>query len=261
MTVTAIAPDDTQHEDTTMTDTQPRIVAPLSTTMWIPTMGTLVWLAPLWAVTAIGNGIALWAIARWGSIDQSLWLQAFAGWQRWPVAATGFMMVAVFLPLFVTNGATRRRLNQSALVTMGVIVTIVTAVVAAGFAVERLVYDRQDWLHAINADGTRTVSDIGYPTIVLGFLLGLIAWFIGGWLVAAGAYRFGWLGVPPAFIAAVIPIAAVEFLVFNASEMTQFDFLDNVGVPSMWIGVPVAIGVLVLAATLTARLTRSVVVE
>ena len=155
----------TTDEDTTMTDSQRPTVAPLSTTATIPVFGTLVWLAPLWAVAALGNAVALWAIARWGSMDQSLWSNALAGWQRWPVAGAGFTMIAVFLPLFVTHGATRRRLAQSAFVAMGVFVAIGTAVITVGFALERIVYDRQDWVHAVESGGDRTISDIGLGAI------------------------------------------------------------------------------------------------
>lgn len=248
-------------EDVPMPAATKPTVAPLSRTAWMPLLGTLIWIGPLWLVTALGNAIAMWALVRWGTMDQSLWLQGAAGWQRWPLAAAGFTVVAVFLPMFVTNGSTRRRLGQSAMAAMSVMVVIATAVITLGFVLERLVYDRQDWTQAVSDDSTRTIADIGLATVAIGFLLALTACFLGGWMLAVGLYRYGWLGLVPFFLLGMIPIVVVEFLVVNTMDATQFGFLDSVGTPSLWVGIPVSIAVLLLAAVGVTRGSRSIVVE
>lgn len=259
MTDTATAPSERTDDRPAPGSTSPA-VAPLSTTAWVPLFGTGMWLAPLWVVVLVGNGIALAAIARWGSIDQSLWMEAGAGWQRWPVGAAGYIVVAVFMPLFVTNGVTRRRLGQSAIVTMVVVAMTGAALITLGFILEGLVFEAEDWPQAVS-DGGDTIDAIGLPTVFVAFALSLAAWFAAGWLVACGVHRYGWLGLVPGLIAGLTPVVVTELLVMNRIGSTEFDVLERLGTPSLWVGVPTALAVIAVAAFAADRVTKTIAVD
>ena len=155
--------------------------APLSVTSRIAVVGHLTWLAGMWALVAVGYAIAIGAISIWGSIDQSLWEQGFAGWQRWPIGAAGLMMATVYGPMFITNGVSRTRLARSTIVTMIVIAVVGSIYVMAGFAIEAAVFDANGWTHKVN--DIRSFDDVGMARIGLGFLLVFAAYFVGGWIV------------------------------------------------------------------------------
>jgi hypothetical protein len=206
----------------------------------------------------IANAIVLAALARWGDPDVSIWTYVGASWQRWPVGATGFTMAIVFLPMLVTNGVTRARLAQSATVTMVALAALGAAVITLGYAVEGRVFDAQGWTHVMSEDVGWIVADVGYPTIWASFALVNAAYFASGWLAATVLRRHGWLLFVPFLVVALVPIAAVEYLMLNPFGTAQTEFLERLGRPSLWVGIPVSIGVVAVTAAAAARLTRSV---
>jgi hypothetical protein len=237
------------------------VPAPLTTTSSMTLFGTLIWLGPLFTVVFVANAITLAAVATWGSLDESIWMAIGAAWQRWPIAASGFTMTVVFVPMFVTNGITRRRLGQSATVTMALVGALGAAVVTAGFAVESMVFDAEGWTHIMSEDGGRLISDIGLPTIFGTFALVNAAFFASGWLAATALRRLGWMLFIPFLVVALVPAAAVEFLLTNGFGPTQFGFLEPFDAPTLWVGVPVAIAVIAATILVSARWTRSVAVD
>jgi hypothetical protein len=241
-------------------DAPARGPAPLSTGSAITTLGTLAWLGWLWGLAALASAVALTAIAVWGSMTQSLWINTYAGWQRWPLAGAGFTMIATFLPLFATNGATRRRLAQSAMVTAVVLAVAGAVVITVGYALEALLYRAEGWTHAVS-EGGRTIGSVGYPALLTMYSVTLAAYFVGGWLVAVGVYRLGWWGLVPGLAAGFALVILVEYLVAVDAAVTQFDVLDRVDGPPLALGAVLAIATTALAAALAGRLTRSIDVE
>src|SRR5690606_20540717 len=90
----------------------------LGTAASVTTFGTLIWLGPLLGVVAVVYAVVVTCVSIWGEVDTSLWSGIAAGWQRWPVGVSGFLMIAVSSRMFVENGVTRRRLGEAATVSM-----------------------------------------------------------------------------------------------------------------------------------------------
>jgi hypothetical protein len=237
------------------------IPAPLATTASMTTWGSLIWLGPLWAVVFVGGAVALSAVARWGSMDESLWMQVAAGWQRWPVGAVGFTMTAVFLPMFVTNGVTRRRLGHSALVTMGVVSLLGSIVITAGFALEAVVFDAEGWTHVVTRDGGRVAADVGYPTIFAAFAVVNAAYFAAGWLAGTSLNRLGWVLFVPFLVLALVPALVTDVLMLSPLGITQFGLFDDPDAPTLWVSVPLALAVVAATTWVAARWARSATVH
>ena len=65
----------------------------------------------------------------------------------------------------------------------------------------------------------------------------------------------------PFLVVTLIPAVAVEFLLTNGYGATQFGFLEPFDAPTLWVGVPVAIGLIAATTWVTARWSRSVAVD
>ena len=131
----------------------PAVAGPaLSTTASVTTMGHFAWLGWTWLVTGIVYAVVLTWIALQGRLDSSLWQDAVAGWQRWPVLAAGFMTVTVFAGLFLNHGVTRRQLSQSSLVSMVVISFAGAVFITVGYAVELAVFRAEGWPELFSKD-------------------------------------------------------------------------------------------------------------
>lgn len=238
----------------------PADTASLSTSASLTTFGTLAWIGWLWGLVIIGNIIALGAIVRWGSMEESLWTSAFAGWQQWPMAGAGFTMVVIFVPMMVTNGVTRARVAQAAVVTMVGLSAVLAALITAGYAMESRIFAGQNWPHLLEEAG-RTAADIGYPAIFAAHLLWMVTVFAAGWLVAAVLYSFGWLMVPPAVLGGIGLIAVHEALVLQVVDLGQLDFLERFSPDSVWIGLVISAAVTGIGTAAAMHLTRGVEVD
>jgi hypothetical protein len=237
------------------------VPAPLSTTSSMTLIGTLIWIGPLMAFVLIGNAVMLAVLARVGDPDESIWTYIGASWQRWPIGAAGFTIAIAFLPMLVTNGVTRTRLAQSATVTMVALAALGAAVVTLGYAIEGRVFDAEGWSHVMSADAGWIVADVGYTTIFASFGLVNAVYFASGWLAATALRRFGWWWFIPFLLVALVPIAAVEYLMMNPFGTAQTELLERLGRPSLWVGIPVSIGVVAATAAVAGRLSRSVAVD
>lgn len=232
----------------------PGAVGPVSltTTSMISVIGHLTWLGALWAVVAVGYSAGLGAIAIWGSLDESLWAEAVAGWQRWPIGGAGVTMATVFGPMFITNGVTRARLAQSAIGSMIVLAVLGSLYVTIGFAIESAVFDANDWTHRVN--DMRLFDEVGLWRAGLSYALVFAAYFVGGWLVGLAFHRVGWLAM------LFVPLAAVPAVVSEVCLMldfgTQFDVLDQTSTMPLWLGAAISAAVTAACAVGASRWTR-----
>lgn len=230
-------------------------VAParLTTTSMLTVYGHLSWLAWLWVVMAIGFAIAVTAISIWGSLDQSLWEQAVAGWQRWPIGAAGVTVATVLGPMFVTNGVTRARLAQSATVSMIALSVLGSIYVTVGFAIESVVFEANDWTHRM--DDIRFFDEVGLWRIAISFGFVFAAYFVGGWILGLAFERFGWFGAFAVPLAAA-PVVVCEAMVMLGALGTQFDVLDRGSAVSLWTGTLISGAVTAGCVVGAARWTR-----
>ena len=235
--------------------------ADVGTAAFMTTFGTLIWFGPLLVLAGVAFGIVVTCVAIWGEVDTSLWASVVAGWQRWPLGVCGFLMISTFSRMFVVNGVTRRRLGDASTVTLVVLSVLSAGYVTAGFLVERVIYDANDWPQ-MNDERQLTFGAIGYGTILVGHLLVAAAYFVSGWLVAAAFHRdCDVVGVVLMLPLAALPVVACELLVAPTAGGAQIDALDEVMSITLWAGVPITLAVIGAAVVAARRLTLDVVVK
>lgn len=193
---------------------------------WIVFLGTVAWLAYVWVAATVIYAIVIAGVARWGSIDQSLWLSVASNWQRYLVFAAGVTVTTTFLRMLVRNGATRRLLSIGAAATMAGLAVTLAAWNMAGLAVEKVLYDANDWPQALRSDTVFTWGDL--PRAGLDSALIVAAYFAAGWIVGVCYTRWGSVGGT----VRLLPAAAMEFLV-----TPDFGGAD-IGVLAGWRGDP-----------------------
>lgn len=183
--------------------------------------GTMFWIGPLWLLAVVANVIAVWAVNRWGTVEQSIWSGGFAGWQTWVFGGAGISASYYFVPMHVAFGVTRRvtawgtAIGGAAIALCGALVTV------AGFAVESWWLRGRGVTAWVDDAHTDTAATIGYPTILLAQLLVLLAAFGGGWALHAAAAAFGnvaYLALP-VFLA---PVAVTTLTYANRLDSGPF---------------------------------------
>ena len=151
-----------------MTTTSSPTVSPAarpSTSSLVPAaqvvvFGHLVWLGLVWLASVVVYAAVVAGVARWGSVDESLWQSVVSGWQRYVIFGAGITIMTTFLRMLVRNGATRRTVSGAATIAMGVIAALVALLNVAGFAVERLVYDANGWTQGLRSDAELAWADL-----------------------------------------------------------------------------------------------------
>lgn len=231
--------------------------APLSSTASVATFGNLTWLGWVWGLAAVGFAVVMTAISRWGELDRSLWNEAVAGWQRWPLLAAGVMTAVTFAPMFIAHGVTRRRLASSSAIAMVVLSVLGGLFLGAGYVAERWVFRAQGWTHGFDpaADPTR-LADLGLAAVHHGLILA--AAFVTGWLIGIVYERLGTARLAVLFVPCLLPLVVVELLL--RSDVSQFvgllNRLDLLDLPG-GVGVGAAGLVVALATVVASALTRT----
>jgi hypothetical protein len=217
---------------------------PMVTTAAITTLGHLAWIAWVWLAFGV---VVLGAIAGYGvfgdgAIDESMWQNFAAGWQRWLLLAAGFATTATFAPMLVGNGVTRAQMSSSVLVTMVALAVLGGLYIAVGFLIEGALFGANDWTHVL--DGGRTLGARMIAGLGLRYALGLAVSFVAGWLMGIGFYRFGNETGLPLIIPCALPIVAVELLLLDGA--------GGLGIGPMqdWAGPPLAVGALASVAVI-----------
>jgi hypothetical protein len=194
-------------------------------------------------------------VARWGSLDESLWQSVVAGWQRYLIFGAGITIMTTFLRMLVRNGVTRRTVAAAATIAMGVIAGLVAVWNVVGLAIERVVYDANGWPQALRSDAVLSWSDL--PRAAIDSALVVAAYYAAGWIVGTCFYRWGVMGGLLRLLPALVPAALMELVV-----SPDFGGID-VDAMASWrdrppLVVTLALGAALLAATVwvAGRLTR-----
>jgi hypothetical protein len=219
--------------------------------------GTVAWLAFVWLAATVVYGVVVACVARWGSVDESLWQSVASGWQRYVVFAAGITVSTTFLRMLVRNGATRRLLSAGAIATMAGLATILALWNVAGYSIEKVIYDRYDWPQTLRSGSPFEWADLPRAAIDNGLMVA--AYYATGWIVGACYARWGAVGGTLRLLPAILPAAAMELLVAPDFGGVDVDALAS------WLNRPPAVVTIIaggavvwLTAMVARRLTRDV---
>lgn len=165
------------------------------------------WLPAIVGAVLVFTVAATFVVSLYREIGVSGWDVA-TQIARWYAGAIGVYLTAVYLPLYIAHGHTRRNIARQLAVFAGVFVIVFAGLIALGYTFEYLIYNAAGWTQAISVDHL-FAQPTDYWLIVLEFAGILGVWVIGGAMLGAGMYRnpaTGFVLIP----LAVVMAAAVE---------------------------------------------------
>lgn len=171
----------------------------------------MVWAGFLVAVAAV---VALVAIFRADGIEVSGWEQA-TRITRWYVGAIGGYFTAVYLPLYVTHGVTRREFTAQLPALVVAFVAMYAVVMTVGFGIESVAYRIFDWPQVLTDQHLfDRLSQVGL--VLLEFVLTGLVWTVAGAVLGAAFYRNGLLG------GVLVPVAVAMVWLTEAATGTGY---------------------------------------
>lgn len=143
----------------------------------------------VWVVFAAAVVVLTVAIHVLGTVNRSVWDPAVTV-VRWFALGYGVYLVYRLLPVLVAHGRTRREFLHSVALFVVAAGAVVAALLAAGFAIEGLLYRILDLPQRV-APERLFDAPTQYPRIFLTYWAMLVVWTTIGLLLAAGFYRSG----------------------------------------------------------------------
>jgi hypothetical protein len=213
--------------------------------------GQLMWLPYAWLAGTLLFAALLLGVGRWGTVDDSLW-PVGANWQRYLLFAAGVATMTTFLRLLVRNGATRGLLSSAATVTMAAIATFLGLWNVAGYTVEALVYHHNGWPQTLPTGRLFGWGDL--PNAFVSSALMVAAYYVSGWIVAAGFIRHGAVGGMIRLIPGLLPAAAMELVIspdFGGTGTTLWTSWRGHVLPMVVIGLALLAASIAVARQLT----------
>lgn len=156
-----------------------------------------------WVVFVIGVALIAAAIATLGTITSSVWEKATQA-PRWFSGVWGIYQTAVYLPLFIAHGYTRREFAGQVVRVAGGYAVVLSVLITAGFALEWAAYRMLGWPQVIEDGHLFFSAPTELHLVLVQYVFTFFAWIAVGALVGAAFYRYrqgGWLTVPIAFAA------------------------------------------------------------
>lgn len=234
---------------------------PLATTSFVVTGGHLRWLGWTWAITAVIFAVVMALVVRYdGVLEDSLWQDAGASWQRYVIFAAGVTTCPSFLAMFVSNGVTRSQLSASSTVSMILVAAAGTVVVVIGFIAEHLVFGAVGWNHVLEDSGEISIG-AELALLALRYAVLFSMWFSAGWLIGTGFYRYGFVGGVVLIVPFAIPVVLCELLVGQAAASISIGALNDLVQTPAVLGLLVGIGLIVMNATIARAFTRGTAVH
>jgi hypothetical protein len=128
----------------------------------------------------------------------------------------GILLTPMYLPVFVANGTTRCDFTRGSLAYGAIAATASALVIYLGYAVEGVIYRVNGWTHATGM-GHLFLSPNEPAAVLVEYALLCLAYFLSGWLIGSGYYRFGWWKGLFFMAAGAIPLVGVEWVVQDLS--------------------------------------------
>ncbi|MEZ0075099.1 hypothetical protein [Planotetraspora sp. GP83] len=213
-------------------------------------LALMVWAGYFLVVTAITVGIAVF-----GTLTGSVWESA-TQLTRWFALFIGVGLVREFLPLYIAHGQTRRQFGAQAAVTVTLFAPFLSALITAGYLLEKVLYGLAGWPHVLGRSHLFT-EPAQVPLVFAEYLIEFLVWIVAGAFIGAGFYRWGGGGL------LTIPVGVGLVVLANAAVGTdlRLPFIRNIGLdlpqsPAMTVGV--ALGMFLLGLALTWAVIRDV---
>lgn len=162
-----------------------------------------IWLFYVIVVALIGVAIATLGT---GTIPSSVWEKSTQP-PRWFAAIWGVYQTAVYLPLFIAHGYTRREFAGQVLRVAPVYGVALATLITVGFALEWPVYGLLGWPHVLDETHLLFETPTQLPLILVHYALVFCSWIAVGAAVGAAFYRYrqrALLAVPAALAALVL---------------------------------------------------------
>ncbi|GAA3441701.1 hypothetical protein [Planomonospora venezuelensis] len=211
----------------------------------------MVWAAFYAVVTLVTVGIAVF-----GTLDKSAW-EAATQLPRWFALFVGVALIREFFPLYIAHGQTRRQFGAQAAVTVALYAPFLSALLVAGYLLERLLYGLAGWPQALGRPHLFT-SPAQVPLVFTEYLIEFLAWIVAGAFMAAAFYRWeggGLLSVPLGIGLILLGEAAV-----GAELRLPFVHLELgiVSVPGVATALAAGLGCFLLGLAMTWSIIRDV---
>ena len=180
----------------------------------------------LWAGFAVFVFAMVFAIAIFRPIEVSGW-ETGSQIPRWFAGAVGIYLTAVYLPLYIAHGYTRREsARQLTVATVGTI-TVMAGLMTLGYAIERAIYAVAGWPQTLTQSHLYDTAS-NYPLVFLEFLLLFTVWTAAGAFAGAAIYR------NPANGLFAIPVGIV--MIGLAEAVLNPGFFELVTALAGWLG-------------------------
>lgn len=146
----------------------------------------------LWGVFVLFVAVVIGIVAFFGEIRTSGWEKA-TQLPRWYAGAVGVYMTALYLPVYIAHGRTRREFIRQAPAAIAAITTILAALMTLGFAIEYVAYRMAGWPQTLSSTHLfETPTQFGL--VFLEFWLAFVVWMVAGTFLGASFYRNPGLG-------------------------------------------------------------------
>lgn len=155
----------------------------------------------LWGLFVLFVAAVMGMIAFFGEIRTSGWEKA-TQLPRWYAGAIGIYMTALYLPVYIAHGRTRREFIRQAPGAMAVTTTVLAALMTAGFAIEYVAYRVAGWPQTLSSTHLFE-SPNEFGLVFLEFWLAFVVWMVAGTFLGAAFYRspgLGFLMLPVALL-------------------------------------------------------------
>lgn len=163
-------------------------------------------LLPLWALFLAVVAVITLVVGFFVDIEKSAWGYA-AQLPPWFLFGLGVYASAVYLPLHITHGHTRKEFLAQALVWVMLLAPAAAALMTLTFGIERLAYQATGWTQAFDddVDGLFSTPE-QYGWIFVGSWLVYLSYMAIGAALGAAFYRQAWHGLAGLLM---IPVALV----------------------------------------------------
>jgi hypothetical protein len=204
---------------------------------------TFIW---FWVVVGGCWAVVATVIILIGDADMSVWQWFGTSPAKYFLMVLGIITAAVYLPVYVGHGITRRQFASGCAAFFGLASVAFGGVVLAGYLLELI-------MHA--ATGQFGPSSGSYPVASVGDGLWIFARYTvihaafvcTGWLLGATFYRFGpWIGIV-LIPACVVPGFGADFVLGTGTERAGLHLNRIVELGSGYLPVGLLVGAVLLA--------------